>query len=52
MGDIKQIKNISWGTVGSVVVGLTVFGGLIYAIKRAPSNVVTKPLKEGAAAIG
>lgn len=46
--DVKNVKNISWGTVGSVMVGISLLGAAIYLIRRAPSNAVTDPLKRGA----
>jgi len=45
---VKGVTNVSWGTVGSVVVGLSLFGGLIYAIRRAPSNPITNVAKKAA----
>lgn len=48
--DVVNVKkNTNLGTVTSVVVGLAVFGGLLYAIRRAPENAVTTPLKNVAA---
>lgn len=49
--DIKNVKNVSWSTAGSVVVGLALFGGLMYAIRRAPENAVTTPIKNVAAKV-
>ena len=46
--DVKNVTNISWGTAGSVVVGLALFGGLMYAIRKAPNNAVTTPIKSAA----
>lgn len=46
--DVKQVKNVNWGVAGSVVVGMALFGGALYLIRRAPSNAVTDPLKKGA----
>lgn len=48
MSDVKQITNINWGVVGSVMVGMALLGATIYVVRRAPSNVVTKPLKSAA----
>jgi len=44
---VKQIKNVNWSTAGSVVVGMALFGLVVYAIRRAPSNAITDPLKRG-----
>ena len=52
MSDVKNIKNINWGTVGSVAVGMAVFGLAIYAIKKLPSNAVTTPVKKAADVVG
>jgi hypothetical protein len=46
LSDIKKVTNIQWGVVGSVVVGLAVFGGLVYAVAKLPSNSVTRPVKQ------
>ena len=46
--DVKQVKNINWGTVGSVAVGIALFGGVLYAIRKLPDNAVTTPIKTGA----
>ena len=32
--------------VMSVVAGLAVFGGLVFLVRRAPSNAVTTPIKK------
>ncbi len=45
---IKQIKNINYGIVGSVAVGIALFGAIIYAIRRSPSNAVTDVVKKAA----
>lgn len=44
--DLKKITNVQWGVVGSVVVGLTVFGAVVYAVAKLPSSPITKPLKQ------
>lgn len=38
----------TWKVAGAVVLGLGLFGGLIYLIRRAPDNAITTPLKKGA----
>lgn len=50
--DVKNVKNISWGTAGSVVVGIALFGALAYAIRRLPENNITTPVKTVAANVG
>ena len=46
---VKNVKNVSWGTVGSVAVGMALFGLVIYGVRRLPSgNVVTDTVKKGA----
>lgn len=45
---VKQVKNVNWSTAGSVVVGMALFGLVIYAIRRAPSNAITDPAKRAA----
>lgn len=46
LSKVKQVKNVSWSTAGSVVVGMALFGALVYLIRRAPSNAVTDPVKK------
>jgi hypothetical protein len=46
-----QMTKINWSTAGSVVVGLSVFGGLLYLIGKLPSNAVTTPIKTAASAV-
>lgn len=48
MQDIKNLKNINYGTVGSVAVGIALFGLVMWAIRKAPSNAVTNPVKKAA----
>lgn len=45
---IKQVTNVNWVTVGSVVVGMAAFGAIIYTVSRLPSNSVTQPVKAAA----
>lgn len=49
--EVKNVTKVSWPVVGSVVVGLVAFGGIMYAINRAPRNAVTAPVKDAAQAI-
>lgn len=51
LSEVKQVTNISWPVVGSVAVGIALFGGLMFAIRKAPKNALTKPVKEAADAI-
>jgi len=46
--DVKNVTNISWGTVGSVAVGIALFGAVLYGIRKLPDNAVTAPVKTGA----
>ena len=46
--DLKNVTKISWSTAGSVVVGIALFGGLMMAIRKAPDNAVTAPIKRAA----
>ena len=43
--------NVDTKIVASVVAGIAIFGLTIWAIKKLPSNVVTKPIKEVADAV-
>jgi len=45
---VKGLTKINAGTVGSVAVGLALFGVVIYAIRKAPSNAVTDVAKKAA----
>jgi len=47
MSDVKQITNIQWGVVGSVMVGVVGVGLAMYAINRIPSsNSVVQEVKK------
>lgn len=51
MAKLKNVANvtkISWGTVGSVAVGIALFGAVMFAINRLPSNAATDVIKRGA----
>jgi hypothetical protein len=45
---VKNVTRISWGTVGSVAVGLALFGLMAYAVRMLPENAVTRPIKTAA----
>lgn len=45
---VSDVTKVNWATAGSVVAGLALFGGLIWAIRRAPSNPVTDVAKKAA----
>lgn len=45
---VKQVTNINWAVAGSVVVGIALFGAMMYAVRRVPTNAVTAPLKTAA----
>jgi len=47
----KAVTKINWGTAGSVVVGMILFGGLIYGVTRLPTNDITRPIKKVAATV-
>lgn len=49
--EVKNITKVNWSTVGSVAVGIAVFGAVMYLVKRAPSNAITEPVKSAASAI-
>ena len=49
--DVKQVKNINWGTVGSVAVGIAFFGAVVYGIRKLPNNQVTVPVKDAVNAV-
>lgn len=51
MQDVKNIKNVNWGTVGSVAVGMAVFGLVVWGITKLPSNAITTPVKKAAAVV-
>lgn len=44
--EVKKVTNVDGRMVGSVVLGLAVFGALVYAVRSAPRNAVTEPLKK------
>lgn len=46
--DIGNVRNISWGTVGSVAVGIALFGLVMYGVKKLPNNQITRPVKQAA----
>lgn len=46
--NVKNVKNISWGTVGSVAVGIAMFGLIMYGVRKLPTNAATKPVKQAA----
>lgn len=46
--DVKKVSNISWPVVGSVAVGIGLFGLTVWAIRKAPDNAVTTPVKRAA----
>lgn len=43
---VKQMTNISWGTVGSVMVGIMALGAVYYAVRKLPDNSITAPVKK------
>lgn len=47
----KKMTRFNWQTVGAVVVGMVVFGGIVYGISRLPNNAVTTPVKRATANI-
>lgn len=46
--NVKDVTKVSWSTAGSVVLGIALFGGLMMAIRKAPDNAVTAPIKRAA----
>lgn len=46
--NVKNVTKISWGTVGSVAVGIALFGGILYGIRKLPDNAATAPVKQAA----
>lgn len=50
--EVKNVTKVSWPVVGSVVVGIAAFGAVMWAIRKAPNNAITAPVKDAAQAIG
>lgn len=48
---VKQVTKVNWGGVGTVVVGIALFGAVLYGIRRLPSNAATDVVKKGAAIV-
>lgn len=48
---VKQVTNVQWPIVGSVVVGITAFGLLMWVVSKLPDNAVTSPVKSAAAKV-
>ena len=51
ISNVKKVTNVNWGGVGTVVVGIALFGAVLYGIRRLPDSAVTAPLKAGANAV-
>ena len=48
---VKDVTKVNWRTVGSVALGMAVFGAVIYGVRMLPSNAVTDPIKSAANAV-
>lgn len=48
---VSNVKNINWGTVGSVAVGIALFGAVVYGVRMLPSNAATSPVKKAVEAV-
>ena len=47
--NIAEVTKFSWRTAGGVVVGLALFGTLIWGVRSLPNNAITAPIKTAAA---
>jgi len=48
MQNVKNLTKINYATVGSVAAGIALFGLIMYAVRKAPNNAVTTPVKKAA----
>lgn len=47
--NLTEVTKINMRTVGSVAVGVALFGAAVWAIRSLPNNALTTPVKAAAA---